>query len=186
MLAIGSLRCSGEWQPAAAAVARIRRSAMSIDGDVAAAQQVWSTPAELAHMVGVGQAAILNRLRRGTLRGEKRDGRWRIPPDVVDAVVAARRAQAVSSGSLRLLRHGMAPVDEEPPAAGGASAGDVEALERVIAAKDEVIAAKDEVINELRREMAQHRAAMVVFLGGALLPAPAGRASPGSPDPTQP
>jgi len=155
---------------------------MNIDGDAVAAHQAWSTPAELAQLVGVGQAAILNRLRRGTLRGEKRDGRWRIPPDVVDAVVAARRAQAVSSGSLRLLRHGEPPVNEEVLAAGVVSAGDVEALQRVIAAKDEVIAAKDEVIAELRRELAQQRAAMVVFLGGAPLPVPAGR----PPDSTQP
>ena len=157
---------------------------MSVDSEALAENQPWSTPAELAQMVGVGQAAILNRLRRGTLRGEKRDGRWRIPPDVVDAVVTARRAQAVSSGGLRLLRHAQAPVDEEVRLAGVASDENTEALRLVIAAKDEVIAAKDEMIKELRRELAQHRTAMVMFLGGTPLPVPAGR--PASPDSTQP
>ncbi len=159
---------------------------MSVDSDALAENQPWSTPAELAQMVGVGQAAILNRLRRGTLRGEKRDGRWRIPPDVVDAVVTARRAQAVSSGGLRLLRHAQTPVDEEGRLAGVASDDDTEALQLVIAAKDEVIAAKDEVIKELRRELAQHRSAMVMFLGGTPPLPPADAPASAAPELTQP
>ncbi len=159
---------------------------MSVDSDALTENQPWSTPAELAQMVGVGQAAILNRLRRGTLRGEKRDGRWRIPPDVVEAVVTARRAQAVSSGGLRLLRHAQAPVDGEVRIAGLASDENTEALQLVIAAKDEVIAAKDEMIKELRRELAQHRTAMVMFLGGTPPLGPADAAASAAPELTEP
>ena len=139
-----------------------------------ATERSWYTPAELARLVDVGQPAILNRLRRGTLRGEKHGGRWRIPSEVAQAAIAAYQAQAVSSGSVRMLRGGEGVPSEAGPSqpAVDAQTPAQETMQRLVAAKDEVIAAKDLVIQQLRQELASQRAAMVVLMGGTPTPAP--------------
>ncbi len=151
-----------------------------IPGQDEAGVGAWYTPSQVAGLVGVGQAAILNRLRRGTLRGEKRGGRWRISAEVTEAAVAAYRAQAVSSGSVRLLRSGDRSAGEGWSSTPDAAAEEV--MQRLVAAKDEVIATKDRVIEELRQELASQRAAMVVLMGGSPRPWPESTADPGDQD----
>ena len=45
------------------------------------------TVAEVAGLLGVSKVAIQSRIKRGTLRGKKIDGRWRIPQSEVERLM---------------------------------------------------------------------------------------------------
>ena len=137
---------------------------------VAEAGREWYTLSEVAEVLGLSRQAVHARVKKGRLDAEKVDGVWRVSGATVGAVVEAKRREALSLGSVRLL-----PV--------GAPASDVvaqelvnrlEALETVVGHLQEegrrAQAERDQEVAVLEDRCARLQAAlhqMVELLGSA-------------------
>ena len=78
---------------------------------VAEAGREWYTLSEVAQVLGLSRQAVHARVKKGQLDAEKVDGVWRVSDATVVAAVEAKRREALSLGSVRLLPVG-APADD--------------------------------------------------------------------------
>lgn len=89
------------------------------------AESEWYTLKEVAAALGVSRQAVHARITKGQLPGEQVQGVWRVPGQALVAAVEAKRREALSLGSVRVL-----------PAAAPATDGElvrrVEALEALV------------------------------------------------------
>ena len=120
---------------------------------------------EVADRVGRTRQAMHARVKRGTLRAQRVGGSWLVTPEVLDALVAAEQAKAVSAGTVRALH----------PESGDASGVDgvrdlptdaarrIEELEAELTAQREELARKDGYIGDLRRHVARLREALATM-----------------------
>ncbi len=132
--------------------ARDERALSAVGGS----HRPWYGLRETAAMLGVSRQTLHQRVQK--LQGARKvDGQWRIPVEVVEALVTSERAKGLASGAVVVL----------PSAAGGDAPGSdladlvarVAELERVAAEQTrsfaEILADRDRTIEELRAD--RHR-----------------------------
>lgn len=141
---------------------------MADRGAASEPERRWYGVSETAARLGVSRQTLHERVRR--LQGARKvDGRWRIPAEVVEALVTAERAKAVASGSLVLL-----PDMDVEDAKGGP--GVVELAERVAELERLVreqadrfsaeLANRDALIAELRADRQRLRRTLGAVMQG--------------------
>ena len=119
----------------------------------------WYTLQEVADRVGRTRQAIHARVKRGTLRAERKGGVWLVPAEVMEALIAAERAQGVSAGTIRVLHTGVGG----SPTDGDSAEGLVHLVAELRADLErerEASARKDAYIGELRRHVVRLREAL--------------------------
>ncbi len=127
----------------------------------------WYTLKEVAEALGLTRQAVHTRVRKGQLRGEQQeDGSWRVAADALAAAIEAKRREAVSLGSVRVLPVGP-PLGEM-----SALAERIDALEAVVAQLREeqgrIQAQRDQEVAALEERSARLQTAlhqMVDLLG---------------------
>ena len=129
----------------------------------------WYSLKDVAQVLGLTRQGVHRRVRKGQLEAEQVDGVWRVSDAAVAAAVEAKRREAVSLGSVRVLPVG-APTGDE----GHQVAARLEALEAMVAElrdehrraqtqRDQEVAALEETCARLRAALHQ----MVDLMGSA-------------------
>jgi DNA-binding Lrp family transcriptional regulator len=132
------------------------------------AERRWYSLNEAAERLGVSRQSLHQRVRK--LKGaEKVDGRWQIPEQTVEALVAAERAKAVASGAVVALpgaQPGGQPGSEEV-AELAERVSELEGLVRDQArAFHAALGDRDALISELRADRRRLRRALGAFMNG--------------------
>jgi len=134
----------------------------------ASPERPWYGVREAAEMLGVSRQAVNQRVR-GLQGAQLVDGHWRIPAEVVQALLTAERAKAKAVGTVVSLpgvpENG--PIDQ-------AETGDltrrVAELERAVTEQDREfrrqLADRDAIIDELRSERRHLRQALASLMQG--------------------
>lgn len=134
----------------------------------ASPERPWYGVREAAEMLGVSRQAVNQRVR-GLQGAQLVDGHWRIPAEVVQALLTAERAKAKAVGTVVSLpgvpENG--PIDQ-------VGTGDltrrVAELERAVTEQDREfrrqLADRDAIIDELRSERRQLRQALASLMQG--------------------
>ncbi|MDQ1447009.1 MAG: Helix-turn-helix domain [Acidimicrobiaceae bacterium] len=123
----------------------------------------WYTLEEAGERIGRTRQAMHMRVKAGTLRAQRIGGRWLVSSEVLDALVAGERANAVSAGTVRML-HPELPAETEDLSARLAAA-DLRAaeLEAQLGEERRTVARQDAYIADLVRHVHRLRDALATL-----------------------